>query len=107
MVYALVLIFIVVASIWLELALRTSVFRRWRRLLATVGIACTPFLLWDLLAATWGHWSFDASKATSLQILGGFPVEEFLFFPIVGLAAILTLEGVRAVRMPVSDDEQS
>lgn len=103
--YALVLIFIIGASVWLEAVLRTSVFRRWLRLLATLAIAAAPFLLWDLWAVAVGHWSFDESQVSSVRVLGGLPIEEIMFFPVVGLAAILTLEGVRAVRTPSPEGE--
>ncbi|MEI2717126.1 MAG: lycopene cyclase domain-containing protein [Candidatus Nanopelagicales bacterium] len=98
MTYVWVLAFILVGSGWLELVLRTRVFRRWRRLLATLACAIAPFLLWDLYAIAAGHWWFDPEQLIGVQLPIGMPVEEFLFFPVVGLAAILTLEAVRAVR---------
>jgi lycopene cyclase domain-containing protein len=98
MTYALVLVFIFCASAWLELVLRASVFRRWRRLLATLLIVTPVFLLWDVAAVSWGHWWFDESQVSAWRVPGGLPVEEVLFFPIVGLAVILTFEAVRAMR---------
>jgi len=100
-----VLVFIVGASSWLELLLRTRVLRRWRRLLLTLLLASVPFVLWDVLAVHLGHWSFDPDAVLSLR-LGGLPLEEWLFFPVVGFAAILTLEAVRSVRgRPMGDEE--
>ena len=98
MVYALVLLFIFCASAWLEIVLRASVFRRWRRLVATLLIVTPVFLLWDVLAVSWGHWWFDESQVGAWRVPGGLPVEEVMFFPIVGLAAILTFESVKAIR---------
>lgn len=98
MTYALVLSFIFVASAWLEIVVRASVFRRWRRLLATLLLVTPVFLLWDVLAVSWGHWWFDESQVGSWRVPGGLPLEEVLFFPIVGLAAILTFEAVRSIR---------
>lgn len=98
MEYALVLIFIFCASAWLEIVMRTSVLRRWRRLLVTLIMAGSVFLLWDVLAVSWGHWWFDDSQVGSWRLPGELPVEEFMFFPVVGLAAILTFEAVRAIR---------
>ena len=106
MTYIAVLIFIVLASSWLEVALRTSVFRRWRRLIVTLAIVCPPFLLWDWLAVSWGHWDFDSEQLLDLPaVAGGLPLEEWLFFPVVGLAALLSFEGVKAVRRTRTDDE--
>ncbi len=98
MTYALVLAFIFCASAWLEIVLRASVFRRWRRLLVTLLIVAPVFILWDVLAVSWGHWWFDESQVGAWRVPGGLPVEEASFFPIVGLAAILTFEAVRAMR---------
>lgn len=97
MTYAMVLAFIVVGSGWLELVLRTRVLRRWRRLLATLACAITPFILWDLYAISAEHWWFDPVQVSAVRVLPGMPLEEFLFFPIVATAGILTLEAVRSV----------
>lgn len=98
MTYLFVLAFIVVGSCWLELVLRTRVFRRWLRLLLTLVLAMTPFILWDLYAIAAGQWWFDSGQLVGLVLPGGMPIEELLFFPVVGLAAVLTLEAVRSVR---------
>lgn len=100
MTYALVLAFIVVGSGWLELVLRTRVFRRWKRLLLTLLVVCVPFLLWDAYAISVGHWWFEPSQLVGVYLPGGMPLEELLFFPVVALAAILTLEAVRSVLDP-------
>ncbi len=100
MTYALVLAFIVVGSCWLEVVLRTRVFRRWRRLLATLVCALTPFILWDLYAISTGHWWFDPAQLVGIVLPAGLPLEELLFFPVVAIAGILTLEAVRSVLDP-------
>ena len=98
MTYLFVLAFIIVGSCWLEFVLRTNVFRRWRRLLVTLVCAMTPFILWDLYAIARGQWWFDSGQLIGLTLPGGIPLEELLFFPLVGRAAVLTLEAVRSVR---------
>lgn len=104
MTYALVLAFIVVGSCWLELVLRTRVFARWRRLLATLVVALTPFLAWDLYAIATDHWWFDPAQLVGITLPGGLPLEELLFFPVVAVAGILTLEAVRSVLDPAVTD---
>jgi len=97
--YLYVLGFIVAGSCWLEVGLRTRVLRRWRRLLLTLVVATAPFLAWDLYAVRAGQWWFDDAQLIGVStVVGGLPIEEVAFFPIVGLAAILTLEAVRSVR---------
>ena len=103
-----VLAAVVVGSVWLELVVRTRVFRRWRRLLATVVPVAAVFWLWDLLAVRDHHWTFDPDRITGVRLPGGVPLEELLFFVVVPLAAVLTLEAVRAVRgWPLDDGGQS
>lgn len=98
MTYLAVLAFIVVGSGWLELGLRTRVLRRWRRLLVALALASLPFLAWDAYAVATGQWWFDDAQVLPPRPVFGMPVEELLFFPVVGLAGVLTLEAVRSVR---------
>lgn len=98
MTYLWVLAFILVGSGWLEVALRTRVLRRGFRLLLTLLIAITPFLLWDLYAISRDQWWFDEGQLLGLRLPFDLPIEELLFFPVVAFAAILTLEAVRSVR---------
>ena len=102
--YLAVLAFIVLGTAWLEVALRTRVYRRWRRLLLSLLPVVAVFTVWDLYAIDRGHWSFDPARVTGLGI-GRIPLEELLFFVVVPVAAILTLEAVRAVKGWAVGDE--
>lgn len=86
--------FVIVASWWLEFAFRLRVLRDPRRLIKTIGLAAPLFVLWDAFAIAQGHWFF--SREQTLGIYGplGIPLEEYLFFIVVPIAALLTLEGV-------------
>ncbi|MSX18077.1 MAG: lycopene cyclase domain-containing protein, partial [Actinobacteria bacterium] len=53
--------------------------------------------LWDRFAITQGHWRFDNAQVLPLERIWGLPLEEYLFFIFVPLAAILTIEAVRKV----------
>ena len=70
--------------------------RRWRRLLLTVVLAGTPFLIWDVLVTHAGHWWFDADQTLTWRI-GGLPPEEILFFVVIPIVSVITFEGVRTV----------
>jgi lycopene cyclase domain-containing protein len=95
--YLAVLLGIVLGSLWLEFALRTRVLRRARRLLLAVAPVLAFFLLWDAYAIEHGHWTFDTERLIGIDVWG-VPVEEALFFVVVPLASILTLEAVRSAR---------
>lgn len=96
--YGAMLVFVVVATLPLEVLLRTRVYARLRRLTLVLLCAGVPFLLWDVAATRAGHWSFDLSQTLGIVLLGGLPLEECLFFVVVPLASVMTLEAVRSVR---------
>lgn len=104
--YLAVMAFIFLGTVWLEVALRTRVYRRWRRLLLTVLPVAALFLLWDVYAIAQGHWWFDESRITGVRLPGDVPVDELVFFLMVPIAAVLTLEAVRSGSgLPVGDEE--
>ena len=81
----------------LELLLRVRVYARWRRLLVTAAPGFVVFVGWTLYAIARGHWRYDAAQILGLRFPGGLPVEEALFFLVVPLCAVLTLEAVARV----------
>lgn len=89
--------FTLIGSIWLEVFLKVSVLRRFRRVLLTIFPVGIAFVLWDRFAITQGHWRFDNAQVLPLNRIWGLPLEEYLFFIFVPLAAILTIEAVRKV----------
>lgn len=102
-----VLLFIVLGTAWLEVLLRTRVYRRWRRLLLTLVPVVAVFIVWDLYAIASGHWTFDPEQTTGILFPGGLPLDEVLFFVVVPIAALLTLEAVRSVkRWEVGDEPE-
>jgi lycopene cyclase domain-containing protein len=105
--YLAVMAFIALGAGWLEVGLRTRVLRRWRRLLLSVLPVAVVFALWDIHAIGSGHWWFDEDLITGIRLPGELPVDEVVFFLLVPIAAILTLEAVRAATgMPVGDEAQ-
>lgn len=92
-----VMAFVVIGSTWLEVFLRTRVFRRWKRLLLTLVPVLIVFFIWDLIAISSGHWTFHPERTTGIAF-GIVPLEEVVFFIVIPIASILTLEAVRSVR---------
>lgn len=90
--------FVVVASWWLELVFRLRVLRNPRLVIKTIAIVAPAFILWDWFAIAQGHWFFHPDKVTGIIGPLGIPLEEYLFFVIIPIAAILTLEGVKKVQ---------
>lgn len=103
--YLLVLLGCLVGTAPLELCLGTRVYARWRRLLLTLLPVLGVFVVWDLLAIRAGHWGYDPAQTTGVS-LGRLPLEELLFFVVIPICAVLTLEAVRAVKgWPVGDEQ--
>ena len=96
--YLLVLAGCLVATAPLELALRTRVYARWRRLLLTLLPVFLVFAGWDVLAIHAGQWHYDPRQTTGVLLPGRLPLEEALFFLVVPVCAVLTLEAVRRRR---------
>ena len=100
-----VLAFILLATGWLEIVLRTRVYRRWKRLLLTLIVPVVVFVIWDLYAIAEGHWGFDPETTTGIVLPGELPLEELLFFIVIPIASVLSLEAVRSVKgWPVGDE---
>ena len=93
-----VMLFTVLGSIWLEVLLRTRVLRRGWRLVISILPVLVVFVVWDLYAIARGHWTFDPQRTTGVLFPGGLPLEEVVFFVVVPLASVLTLEAVRSVK---------
>ena len=103
--YVGMLAFCLVGTLPLEVFLRVGVYRRVRRLALTLAPVLVVFLAWDLYAIAQGHWQFDPAQTLGVMLPGGLPLDELGFFVVVPIAAVLTLEAVRAVRgWPVGDE---
>lgn len=96
--YLAVLCLILFGALWLEVIVRTRVLVRLRRTLLAILPVSFLFTLWDWYAVAHGHWHFESARVTGIKLARELPIEEILFFAVVPLAAILTLEAVRAVR---------
>ncbi len=95
--YVAMLAFCLLGTLPLVPAFRLRVLRQPVRLLLTVALAGTPFLLWDLYATRSGHWWFDADQTLPWRPIG-IPLEEIAFFVVIPIVAVLTLEATRAAR---------
>ncbi|MBI2710652.1 MAG: lycopene cyclase domain-containing protein [Actinobacteria bacterium] len=86
-----------VLTLPLEFVFEARVWRRPRRLLTALGPSFAIFVAWDLWASARGTWSFDERYTLGLELPGGMVVEELLFFLVVPICGLLTLEAVRNV----------
>lgn len=96
--YLAMILFTIIGSFWLEIFLKVGVLRRIKRALVAIAPVSLVFIMWDAFAIRNGHWSFDKSQILGLYGPFGIPLEEYLFFIVVPIAAIMTIEAVRAVK---------
>ena len=92
------LAFTVIGSFWLEFIFKVGVLRRIKRAALSILPTALVFLIWDYYAVSRGHWFFDKDQVVGIYLFAGIPLEEFLFFVIVPLAGLMTIEAVRAVK---------
>ena len=103
--YVAVLAFCVLGTLPLELWLGVRVYRQWKRLLLTLLPVVAVFVVWDLYAISAGHWTFDEEQTTGVVLPGSLPLDELLFFVVVPICALLSVEAVRKVRgWPLGDE---
>jgi lycopene cyclase domain-containing protein len=95
--YLLVLAGCVLVTLPLEVAFGARVWRRPRRLLRAVLPAFAAFVAWDLWATARGTWSFSDRYTIGVELPGGLVIEELLFFLLIPVCALLTIESVRNI----------
>ena len=90
--------FTIVGSFWLEIFLKVGVLARIKRALLAIWPIASIFIIWDAYAITSGHWHFDSKQIVGLFGPFKIPLEEFLFFIVIPIASIMTIESVRTVK---------
>jgi lycopene cyclase domain-containing protein len=90
----------VVATLPLELWFGARVWRRPRRLLRVLAAPVILFCAWDIAAIAHHQWRFSARYVTGVDLPGGLPIEEAVFFVVVPICALLTFEVVTRLLGP-------
>jgi lycopene cyclase domain-containing protein len=98
LIYVAVLAFCLLGTAPLEIVLRARVYRRPLRLVLTLLPVVVVFVAWDVYAIARGHWAYDRAQTTTVLLPGRLPLDELLFFLVIPICAVLTLEAVRAVK---------
>jgi lycopene cyclase domain-containing protein len=87
----------VLVTLPLEFVFEARVWRRPRRLAIALVPAFLAFVAWDLWATTTGTWDFDPDYTVGVTLPGGMAIEELIFFVVVPVCTLLTIESVRNV----------
>jgi lycopene cyclase domain-containing protein len=78
----------------LEVVAGARVYRRARRAARALLWGATPFVAGDAAASLDHLWSYNPRYVTGWRPAFGLPVEEYLFFLVVPLCALLTFDAV-------------
>jgi lycopene cyclase domain-containing protein len=100
--YLLVLAACVLITLPLEFAFGARVWRRPARLARAIGPILLVYLPWDVWKTQRGVWFFDERYVVGIDLPGGIPIEELLFFIVIPTCALLTIESVRNMRAGVT-----
>lgn len=89
--YLMVLFVAVIVPVLFANDRRLRLWGKWRNLIRAIAYPSVPFILWDILATARGHWWFNAQYLIGLHI-GNLPLEEYLFYVVIGFLAVYTYE---------------
>jgi lycopene cyclase domain-containing protein len=93
--YLLLMAACVALTLPLELVLGARVWRQPRRLALTLAPVVALFVVWDVVAIARDHWHYAARYVTGVTLPGALPIEELVFFVVIPICGLLTLEAVR------------
>ena len=95
--YLLLMAGCLIVTLPLEFVFGARVWRRPRRLLFALVPTVVVFTVWDIAAIAREHWSFNERYVTGIRLPGHLPIEELIFFFVIPICGLLTLEAVRRI----------
>ncbi|MET0727515.1 MAG: lycopene cyclase domain-containing protein [Acidimicrobiales bacterium] len=87
----------VLITLPLEVRAGARVWRQPKRLALALVPAWALFVVWDLWATSTGTWGFNEDYTIGLTLPGGMAVEELVFFTVIPVCGLLTLETIRTI----------
>lgn len=87
----------VLVTLPLELGFGARVWRQPRRLALSLLPAAGLFVIWDVWATATGTWGFSDRYTIGITLPGGMAIEELVFFTVIPVCGLLTLETVRGI----------
>jgi lycopene cyclase domain-containing protein len=93
--YLLVMAACLAVTLPLEFLLGARVYRRPRRLLRALVPTVVVFAVWDVWAIARDDWRYASRYVTGWRVPPNLPVEEVVFFVVIPICGLLSLEAVR------------
>lgn len=95
--YVILMAACVVLTLPLEFVIGARVWRQPARTLKAIAPMFVAFVAWDLWATDRGTWGFADQYTLGITFPGGMVLEELIFFAVIPICALLTLEAVRII----------
>lgn len=92
--YLIINILIIIIPLILSFDKNISYYRKLPRLISSILIVSTAFIIWDIFATKRGDWAFNPEHLIGIYFFG-LPLEEILFFITVPYSCIFIYETVR------------
>jgi len=92
--YLIVLAVSFIAPFILSFSRKMDFYKYPLRLTLAIGIPFVLFIIWDIIATSRGHWSFNQNYTIGFKIYN-LPIEEVLFFIIIPFCGLFTWESVK------------
>lgn len=92
--YLLLLVICATGPFILSFSKKLVFYKNPRRLVVSILIPFILFVIWDIWAASRGHWGFNEKYVTGFRLFN-LPIEEILFFIVIPFCGIFTWECVK------------
>ena len=95
--YLILLALCLIGTAPLELAIGARVYRQPQRLATSIIPVAFLFCLFDAASIHWQWWHYSTKFVSGIFLPGQLPLEEVLFFLVIPICGILTLEAVKTL----------
>lgn len=92
--YLLLMVFSFVPVFFLSFDKWVAYYKEWRYLVPAILIMAIPFIVWDILFTEWQVWGFNEAYYSGI-VIGGLPIEEWLFFLIIPFACGFIYQNIK------------
>jgi lycopene cyclase domain-containing protein len=70
---------------------------KWKRVFGSIVIVGVPFILWNIIVSSIGHWRWNPDHVAGMTILT-LPIEEWMFFITVPFSSLFIFEAMNVLR---------
>ena len=102
--YIILIAFTISGPFLLSFDKKVAFYKEWKHFFWAMLPTSLAYILWDVIATKTGVWKFNTEFLLG-PFIGNLPLEEYLFFIVIPMAAIMTIEGVTTVKPHLREKE--